>query len=71
MRLYRKLRQGHVRQIAGKLRTPGPQRVMDFWSAPGPGAGQVLIDRVSFYAAYDIATETWDPILAGLRAGRV
>ena len=30
-----------------------------------------LIDRVSFYAAYDIGTEACDPILAGLRAGRV
>jgi probable F420-dependent oxidoreductase len=29
-----------------------------------------LIDRVSFYPAYDITTETWDPILADLRASR-
>ena len=39
MRLYRKLRQGHLQQVADKLRTPEPQRVMNFWSAPGPGAG--------------------------------
>jgi hypothetical protein len=29
-----------------------------------------LIDRVSFYPAYDIDTEVWNPILAGLRASR-
>ena len=29
-----------------------------------------LIDRVSFYPAYDIDTEAWDPILADLRASR-
>jgi 2-polyprenyl-3-methyl-5-hydroxy-6-metoxy-1,4-benzoquinol methylase len=46
VRLYRKLRQGHLRQIADKVATPGPQRVMDFWSAPGPGAGQVQWDDI-------------------------
>jgi hypothetical protein len=29
-----------------------------------------LIDRVSFYSAYDIDPGTWDPILAGLRASQ-
>jgi probable F420-dependent oxidoreductase len=29
-----------------------------------------LIDRVSFYPAYDIDSGTWDPILADLRARR-
>jgi probable F420-dependent oxidoreductase len=29
-----------------------------------------LIDRVSFYSAYGIDAEAWDPILAGLRASR-
>lgn len=46
LRLYRKLRQGHLQQIAGKVRTPGPQRVMAFWSAPGHGAGQVQWDDI-------------------------
>jgi 2-polyprenyl-3-methyl-5-hydroxy-6-metoxy-1,4-benzoquinol methylase len=46
VRLYRKLRQGHLQQIAGKVATPGPQRVMDYWSAPGPGAGQVQWDDI-------------------------
>jgi 2-polyprenyl-3-methyl-5-hydroxy-6-metoxy-1,4-benzoquinol methylase len=45
-RLYRKLRQGHLRQIADKMRAPGPQRVLDFWSAPGHGAGQVQWDDI-------------------------
>ena len=27
-----------------------------------------LVDRVSFYAPYDIATEAWDPILRDLQA---
>lgn len=46
VRLYRKLRHGHLQQIADKLRTPEPQRVMDSWSAPGPGAGQVQWDHI-------------------------
>jgi 2-polyprenyl-3-methyl-5-hydroxy-6-metoxy-1,4-benzoquinol methylase len=45
-RLSRKLRQGDLRRIGDKLRTPGPQRVMDFWSAPGHGAGQVQWDDI-------------------------
>lgn len=45
-RLYRKLRQGHLQQVADKLRTPEPQRVMNFWSAPGPGAGLVQWDDI-------------------------
>jgi 2-polyprenyl-3-methyl-5-hydroxy-6-metoxy-1,4-benzoquinol methylase len=46
VRLCRKLRQGHLQQIADKLRTPEPQRVVDSWSAPGPGAGQVQWDQI-------------------------
>ena len=45
-RLYRKLRQGHLQQIADKVRTPGLQRVMDVWSAPGHGAAQVQWDHI-------------------------
>ena len=45
-RLYRKLRQGHLRQIADKVRAPGPKRVMDFWSAPGHGSGPVQWDDI-------------------------
>jgi len=40
-RLYRKLRQGHLRPIADKVRTPGPKRVTDFWSAAGHESGPV------------------------------
>jgi 2-polyprenyl-3-methyl-5-hydroxy-6-metoxy-1,4-benzoquinol methylase len=46
VRLYRKLRRGHLQQMAGKLRAPEPQRVLDSWSAPGPGAGQVPWDHI-------------------------
>jgi SAM-dependent methyltransferase len=45
-RLHRKLRQGHLQQIADKVRTPGPQRVVDVWSVPGHGAAQVQWDHI-------------------------
>jgi 2-polyprenyl-3-methyl-5-hydroxy-6-metoxy-1,4-benzoquinol methylase len=46
VRLYRKLRRGHLAQVAGKLRTKERQRVMDAWSAPGPGADLVQWDHI-------------------------
>jgi 2-polyprenyl-3-methyl-5-hydroxy-6-metoxy-1,4-benzoquinol methylase len=46
VRLYRKLRRGQLQQIADKLRAPEPQRVMDSWSGPGPGAGHVPWDHI-------------------------
>jgi 2-polyprenyl-3-methyl-5-hydroxy-6-metoxy-1,4-benzoquinol methylase len=46
VRLCRKLRQGHLQQIAAKVRTPGPQRVVGFWSAPGHGAAQMQWDDI-------------------------
>jgi SAM-dependent methyltransferase len=45
-RLFRKLRQGHLRQITDKVRTPGPKRVMDCWSAPGHEPGPVQWDDI-------------------------
>jgi 2-polyprenyl-3-methyl-5-hydroxy-6-metoxy-1,4-benzoquinol methylase len=46
VRLYRKLRRGHLSQIADKLRTPERQRVVDAWSAPGAGADLVQWDHI-------------------------
>jgi 2-polyprenyl-3-methyl-5-hydroxy-6-metoxy-1,4-benzoquinol methylase len=45
-RLYRKLRQAHPQQTAGKVRAAVPQRVMDSWPAPGHGAAQVQWDHI-------------------------
>jgi hypothetical protein len=45
-RLYRKLRPGQVAQIVGKVRAPGPDRVLAHWSAPGHAAGQVPWDEI-------------------------
>ena len=46
VRLYRKLRRGQVAQIVGKVRAPGPDRVLARWSAPGHAAGQVQWDEI-------------------------
>jgi SAM-dependent methyltransferase len=46
VRLYRRLRRGKVRELAAKVRTPGPERVLATWSAPGHGAGQVQWDGI-------------------------
>lgn len=46
VRLGRRLRRGQVRQLAVKVRAPGPERVLAHWSAPGHAAGQVHWDEI-------------------------
>ena len=46
VRFYRKLRRGHVTEIVGKVRTPGPDRVLGHWAGASLRAGQVPWDEI-------------------------
>jgi SAM-dependent methyltransferase len=46
VRLYRKLRRGHLTEIVGKVRTPSPDRVLGHWGAASLRAGQVPWDEI-------------------------
>jgi SAM-dependent methyltransferase len=46
VRAYRRVRRGQLGQLAGRVRAPGPERVLAHWSAPGHAAGQVQWDDI-------------------------